>query len=85
MPQRLQVLGHLALFIGRTTRFPVVQRCGSSVMEILLSYANRGVRSSRDGVTEERAIVRASDNGGALVVYMLRFSDDGAGYGGLDT
>jgi hypothetical protein len=60
-----------------------------------LSYANQGIR---DGVTEERAVIRATDEGGALLVvdrviavvldYVLPFSDDGAdgaGCGGLDT
>ena len=85
MRQRLRETDPFVSFIARTNRSLAALTCGLNVMVMSLSYANRGTGSSRDGVTEEHAVVRASDDSGPLAVYMLRFSDDGVGHGGLDT
>ena len=95
MRQRLQETDPSVSFIARTNRSPAALMCGLNARVMSLSYANRGIR---DGVTEERALIRATDEGGARLVvdrviavvldYVLPFSDDGAdgaGCGGLDT
>ena len=85
MRQKLQETGPSVSFTARTNRSPAALMCGLNARVMSLSYANRGIEESRDGDTEEHAVVRAPDNVGALLVYVLPFSDDGAGCGGLDT
>ena len=92
MRQKLQEKDPSVSFTARTNRSLAALTCGLNARVMSLSYANRGIR---DGVTEERAVVHAPDEGGALLVvdrvnavvldYVLPFSDDGVGHGGLDT
>ena len=90
MRQKLQEKGPSGSFIDRTNRSPAALTCGLNARVMSLSYANRGIEESGNGVTEEGAVVRAPDDGGALLVverinavvldYVLPFSDDDAVY-----
>ena len=77
MRQKLQEKGPSGSFIDRTNRSPAALTCGLNARVMSLLYAN--------GVTEEGAVVRAPDDGGALLVYVLPFYVDGAGCSWLDT
>ena len=65
MRQKLQEPDHSVSFIARTNRSPAALMCGLNARVMSLLYAN--------GVTEEGAVVRAPDDGGALLVYVLPF------------
>ena len=85
MRQKLQEKGPSGSFIDRTNRFPAALTCGLNARVMSLLYANRGIEESGNGVTEEGAVVRAPDDGGAPLVYLFPFYVDGAGFSGLDT
>ena len=92
MRQRLQEKGPSGSFIARTNRSPAALTCGLNARVMSLSYANRGIEGTGDGVTEERAVVRAQvgggallDDGGAPLVWVFPFYVDGADCGRLDT
>ena len=81
MRQKLQEKGPSGSFIDRTNRSPAALTCGLNARVMSLLYANRGIKEWGNGVTEEGAVVRAPDDGGAL----LPFYVDGDGCSGLDT